>query len=166
MKNSHDLITLEAVDAVILYDTVPAGRRGMSMLARLTGMAEDDLFEIRPRPWRLDFMHDTTTSEDATHDISRAHVIIVSTSGEIQLPSAFKIWLSTLLDHKRGEHIAVITLLGMDEDSVRGTSGDFDFIKQHTLDAGFDFFAPWQDGEDELEIDLDQKPAQETTLER
>jgi hypothetical protein len=84
------LEALETLNAVILYDTIATGKRGLSVLAGITGILEDDLVEIRPRPWRLDLLHDPTAAENAMHDTSTAHVIILSTSGYAPLPRAFK----------------------------------------------------------------------------
>jgi len=156
---------LEAFDAVLLYDTIDAGKRGMSTLARMTGLRDDDLVEIRPHPWRLDFMHDPDAFENALQDIFAAHVIILSTSGSEPLPFAFKIWFATILDQKKGERVAVITLLGLDEGSARAASRDFHFIKQQTLDAGFDFFAPWFGRRDLTDKDLEMEPVVEIDIE-
>jgi hypothetical protein len=134
--------SLEAIDAVVLYDTIPAGKRGLSALAGISGIMEDDLVEIRPRPWRLDFMNDADTLENALQDLRAAHMIILSTSGNAPLPLAFKIWFAAILDQRKGEHTAVVTLLGLDERSAGAASRDLHFIKQVTLEAELDFFAP------------------------
>jgi hypothetical protein len=135
---------LEALDAVVLYDTVPAGKRGLSILSGITGVLEDDLVEIRPKPWRLDLLQDPTAAENATHEISAAQVIILSTSGNTPLPLEFKTWLATVLAQRqsKGERVAIVALLGLDEITTRTASGDFLFIKQLTLEAELDFFAP------------------------
>ena len=56
-KNAHVVKSSEAMvapsetlDAVVLYDTIATGKRGLSILAGMTGILEDDLVEIRPRP--------------------------------------------------------------------------------------------------------------------
>ena len=136
---------LEALDAVVLYDTVPAGKRGLSILSGITGVLGDDLVAIRPRPWRLDLLQDPTAVENATHEISTAQVIILSTSGNTPLPLEFKTWLVTVLTQRqsKGEPVAVVALLGLDEITTQTASGDFLFIKQLALEAELDFFAPW-----------------------
>src|SRR5476651_1980026 len=79
---------LETIDAVVLYDTIATGKRGLSILAGMTGILEDDLVEIRPRPWRLDLLQDPSAAEYAMHDTCAAHVIILSTSGNVPLALA------------------------------------------------------------------------------
>ena len=135
---------LETLDAVVLYDSVVTGKRGLSVLAGLTGILEDDLVEIRPRPWRLDLLQDPGAAEYATQDVSTAHVIVVSTSGQIPLPLAFKSWFTAILKQRqsKGENVAVIALLGLDESTTLAASPDFHFIKQETLEAKLEFFAP------------------------
>jgi hypothetical protein len=148
----------EALDAVILYDTVSAGKRGLSILSGITGILEDDLVELRPKPWRLDLLQDPTAVETATHEINTAHVIILSTSGNAPLPFAFKIWLATVLAQRQrsGERVAVVALLGLDEMTTKTASGDLRFIKQLTLDAELDFFAPWFNGQNPMAVDCEK----------
>ena len=136
--------SLETLDAVVLYDNITTGKRGLSILATMTGILEVNLVEIRPRPWRLDLLQDASAAENAMDDISTAHVIILSTSGNAPLPSAFKIWFATILAQRRtkGEHVAVIAILGLDEASVQAASHDLSFIKQLTLETEVDFFTP------------------------
>lgn len=134
---------LETLDAVVLYDTIAAGKRGLSTIARINGIMGDALVEIRPRPWRFDFLHDPGASENAMHDITAARMIILSTSGNAPLTLAFKKWFATILAQKKGEDVAVVTLLGLDEKSTRAASRDLHFIKQLTWEAELDFFAPW-----------------------
>ena len=135
---------LETLDAVVLYDTIATGKRGLSVLAHLTGILEDDLVEIRPRPWRLDLLQDPSAAEYATEDVSTAHLIVVSTSGHAPLPLAFKIWFTAILTlrQSKGENVAVVALLGLDEPTTQAASPDFHFIKQQTLEAKLEFFAP------------------------
>ena len=136
--------SLEALDTVVLYDTIAAGKRGLSVLAGMTGILEDDLMEIRPRPWRLDLLQDPSAAENALNDIDTAHVIILSTSGSVPLPPAFKIWFASILARRqsKSEPVAVVALFGLDETTTRTASPDFHFIKRLTLDAELDFFAP------------------------
>jgi hypothetical protein len=153
----------EALDAVILYDTIPAGKRGLSILSGITGILEDDLVELRPKPWRLDLLQDPTAVETATHEINTAQVIILSTSGNAPLPLAFKIWLATVLAQRQGngERVAVVALLGLDEITTRTASGDLRFIKQLTLEAKLDFFAPWFNGQNPMAVDCEKGSAVE-----
>jgi hypothetical protein len=153
----------EALDAVILYDTIPAGKRGLSILSGITGVLEDDLVEVRPRPWRLDLLEDPSAVETATHEISTAHVIILSTSGSAPLPFAFKIWLATILAQRQrsGERVAVVALLGLDEMTTQTASDDLRFIKQLTLEAELDFFAPWFNGQNPMAVDCEMGAAVE-----
>jgi hypothetical protein len=146
---------LEALDAVVLYDSITTGKRGLSILAGMTDILEDDLVEIRPRLWRLDLLQDPTAAEDATNDISTAHVIILATSGSVPLPLAFKIWFATILALRQGksEDVAVVALLGLDEITARTASRDLHFIKQLTLEAELDFFAPWFNGQNSMAVD-------------
>ena len=134
--------SLEALDAVVLYDTLPAGKRGFSILSSITGVMGDDLVNIRPRPWRLDFMNDSDACENALHDLYAAHMIILSTSGNTPLTSEFKIWFATIMCQRKGERIAVVALLGTEESSSQTSSRDLQFIQQLTLEAELDFFAP------------------------
>jgi len=157
--------SLEAIDAVVLYDTIAAGKRGLSTLARITGILEDDLVEIRPRPWRLDFLDDPTAAEHARDDIRAAHMIILSTSGSEPLPLVFKIWFATILSQKKGEHVAMVTLLGLNERSARAASGDLHFIKQIALEAELDFFAPWLDDQQSSKINREEEPLIEVAIE-
>jgi hypothetical protein len=135
---------LETLDAVVLYDTIATGKRGLSVLAGLTGILEIDLVETRPRLWRIDLLQDPGAAEYAADDVSTAHVIVVSTSGQAPLPLVFKSWFTTILQQRqsKGENVAVIALLGLDELTSRAASPDFHFIKQETLEARLDFFAP------------------------
>jgi hypothetical protein len=148
----------EALDAVILYDTVPAGKRGLSILSGITGVLENDLVEVRPRPWRLDLLEDPSAAENAMHEINTAHVIILSTSGNAPLPFAFKIWLATVLAQRQGsgERVAVVALLGLDEMTTQTASDDLRFIKQLTLEAELDFFAPWFNGQNPMAVDCEK----------
>jgi len=154
---------LEALDAVVFYDTLAAGKRGMSILSRITGILENDLVELRPKPWRLDLLQDPIAAENATHEISTAHMIILSTSGNGPLPLAFKIWLATVLTQRQrnGGRVAVIALLGLDEITTQTASGDFRFIKQLTLEAEFDFFAPWFNDQNSMAVDCEKESALE-----
>ena len=157
----------EAHDAVILYDTVPAGKRGLSILSGITGILADDLVELRPKPWRLDLLQDPTAVETATHEIKTAHVIILSTSGNTPLPHAFKIWLATVLTQRQGngERVAVVALLGLDEITTQTASGDLSFIKQLTLEAELDFFAPWFNGQNSMGVNCEKGSAVENNAE-
>lgn len=148
--------SLETLDAVVLYDTIATGKRGLSILAGMTGILEDDLVEIRPRPWRLDLLHDPTAAEYAMHDTSTAHVIILSTSGNVPLPLAFKTWFATILAQRqsKGERVAVVALFGLDETTNQAASHDFHFIKQLTLQADLDFFAPCFNGQLSMSMDF------------
>ena len=157
--------SLASVDAVVLYDTIPAGKRGFTTLARITGVTEDHLVEIRPRPWRLDFMHDQDTFETALHDLRAAHMIILSTSGHAPLSAAFKIWFATILDQRKGDHVAVVALLGMDERSTWAASRDFHFIKQLTSEAELDFFAPSFSDRYATSFEFDREPVIEISAE-
>jgi hypothetical protein len=153
----------EALDAVILYDTVPAGKRGLSILSGITGILEDDLVELRPKPWRLDLLQDPTAVETATHEINTAQVISLSTSGNAPLPLAFKIWLATVLAQRQRnrERVAVVAILGLDEMTTQTASGDLRFIKQLTLEAELDFFAPWFNGQNSMAVDCEKGSAVE-----
>jgi hypothetical protein len=154
MNNEHHSITngfnkvraepIESLDAVVLHDTLVTGKRGLSVLTRLTGILEDNFMEIRPRTWRIDLLQDPSAAEYATQDVSTAHLIVVSTSGQAPLPLTFKIWFTTILEQKQrdGENVAVVALLGLDELTAQAASHDFHFIKQQTLDAKLEFFAP------------------------
>jgi hypothetical protein len=136
--------SLQTLDAVVLYDTIATGKRGLSILAYMTGILEDDLVELRPWPWRLDLLQDPTAAEYAMHDTSTAHVIVLSTSGNVPLRLAFKTWFATILAQRQSmeEHVAVVALLGLDETTTQAASRDFHFVKQLTLEAELDFFAP------------------------
>ena len=127
--------SLETLDAVVLYDNITTGKRGLSILATMTGILEVNLVEIRPRPWRLDLLQDPTAAEYAMPDTSTAHVIILSTSGIAPLPHAFKIWFATILAQRqsKGERVVVVALFGLDETTNQEASHDFHFIKQLTL---------------------------------
>ena len=127
--------------AVILYDTIDSAKRGMGVLSKLRDILNDGLFEIRPCPWRMDFMLDPTTFEGAIHDIRKAHTIIISTSGMTPLPVSFKVWIHSLLDLRSGDNVAVIALLGQDDSSQRKAARDRLFLKQQAVDANLAFFA-------------------------
>jgi hypothetical protein len=131
--------SLEAVDTVILYDTIPAGQRGLSALA---GIMENNLVVIRPRPLRLDFMNDPETLKNALRDLRAAHMIILSTNGDAPLPLAFKVWFAAILDLKKGNHAAVVMLFDLGEKPADAASRNLHFIKHVTLEAELDFFAP------------------------
>lgn len=135
----------EVLKAVVLYDTIAAGQRGLSTLARMAGKEDDDIVEIHPRPWKLIFLNDPAGFEDAAHDASSANMIVISTSGMAALPTILKMWLMNVLAERRGGNVAVVALLGLDEKSAATSSRDLHFIKHLTLDAELDFFAPWFD---------------------
>lgn len=136
---------MEALDAVVLYDAVPAGKRAFAVLGSIAGLMEEDLVRIQPRPWRLDFMHAADTLEVALRDLRAASLIILSTTGEAPLPAAFKIWFAAILDQRRGERVVVVALLGPDDGSTRAASRDREFIERLTLEVGVDFCAPGVD---------------------
>jgi hypothetical protein len=52
----------------------------------------------------------------------------------------------------KGEQVAVIVLLGLDETTTEATFHDFHFIKQATLEAELDFFAPWFNGQHSMKM--------------
>ncbi|HEY0256921.1 MAG TPA: hypothetical protein VGC39_05725 [Candidatus Methylacidiphilales bacterium] len=139
---AHSDAPIEPFHAVVLYDEISAGKRGVSTLARLAGLREEDVIEVRPRLWRFDFLKDRHGYVDAALDLAAAKMIIISTDGVTPLPDIIKDWLTDVFEQKRGHRFAVAALLGSDEPSALSASEDMQFIEDLASKVEVDFFAP------------------------
>jgi hypothetical protein len=131
----------QVINIVIAYDTVAAGQRAVRLFSSLD-RNQRGIGKFRPQPWRFDLLVDSDCCEFAAEDAMRADVIIVSASRGSDLPAALKTWLRTCLGRRRGTRIALVALMGTEEDMDGANSPRLEFLRNAASEFGFDFFAP------------------------
>ena len=129
------------LNVVIAYDDVPAGQRAMHTLADL-GRDFADEVDLGPQLWRFEYLEDPDWRALAAKDAIKADIIIISTTGEGELPAAVESWLAACLTQKHGTSAAVVALLGTVDNMDEPDSPRFQFLQRAAIEAGLDFFAP------------------------
>ena len=144
----------EQFSFVIAYDDLPAARRGIRVIADMACRGADDTM-WRPLPWRFDFLEHPVCRELALADAINADLILISTESRKELPPAVETWIKTSLERKRGNHAAVVALLGPSEHLDEPGSARLQLVRQAAQVAGLDFFAPFSNYENPLNPDME-----------
>jgi hypothetical protein len=139
-----------AINVVVFYDTPDAEKRAESMLPRITGILGCDSTAVDSRFYRLDFMHLPSTAGNSVRFLYGADLYVLSTSGNTELPLAFRVWFRAVLNLNRRERVNVIPILGLDETTGQVARHDLHFIEQLALVRGIVCFAPLSDEDFEL----------------
>ena len=100
------------LNAVVVYGDVPAGKHAVGVLKRMGGTLQD---EFKTGLWRVDLIADPRWRAIATDDVAAAGLIVFATSEPDQLPDFINDWMRECLARKRGELVAMLTLLGQRE---------------------------------------------------
>lgn len=126
------------LNALIVYDDLPAGRRALRLLtSQSQALGEPPPMGILS--WRFDLLDDPDWSAMALRDAARADLLIVAAGTDAALPPALVHWLKVALEQKRGSTAAVVALLEDDELN----SPRFRQVGAMSERAGVDFLAPW-----------------------
>lgn len=129
------------LNVVIAYDDHRAYKRAIRTLVRVASQLGDDV-SVLPMPWRFEYLGKPDWCALATADVTKAEMLVVSTSSEDKLPRAIESWIETSLEIKRNSSTAVVALLGAPDDLDGSDSPRFQFLARTTREAGLDFFAP------------------------
>lgn len=132
--------TKPALQVVIAYDDVAAGKRAMHVLADL-GMGMGDDLEFQPLPWAFDLLVDTKWREAAANHALKADILILAASNMRALPLEIQEWIETTLSRKRGTDSAVVALFGSEE-NPGSASAALEAIRTAAQRAELAFFAP------------------------
>jgi hypothetical protein len=126
-------------EAVILYDDMSAGKKGMQLVGRIDKELGDAV-AVRTQPWRVDFLQDAEWSALAMIDALRADLVIVSTSRASTFSIMLESWILSYCARKRAQGGAIVALAGTTENLVQNKR--IKVIRSAALEAGLDFFAP------------------------
>jgi len=148
-----------AFNVVVFYDTPDAKKRAELMLPRITGTLGYDASTVDSRFYRLDFMHLPSNAGNSVHFLYAADLYVLSTSGNMELPLAFRVWFRAVLNLNRRERVNVIPILGLDETTGQAARHDLHFIEQLASVRGIVCFAPLSDE------DFESKSADESGIE-
>jgi hypothetical protein len=100
------------LNAVVVYDDVPAGKHAVGVLKRIGAHLQD---EFRTVLWRFDLIADPRWRAIATDDVVAAGLVVFATSEPDVLPHFINEWMRECLARKRGERVAMLTLFGQRE---------------------------------------------------
>lgn len=131
---------------VVIYDDLEAGHRARELITSLTERFQDHV-EVDPIFWRFELLGQPDDRNQALSDAANARLIILSASGDSELPDAVAEWWQSCLEARHGMKTAVIVLLGEPGHFDGPESPRLQFLKDVAREAGAQFFAPsppWQ----------------------
>lgn len=102
------------LDAILLYDDLPAGSRAMVALKRLADGLDVSL-DVGRNVWRFDLLADPQWHAAAREAAIGAEVIAVATSQPDGLPPEITAWLDDCLEHKSNPDAILLVLLGTED---------------------------------------------------
>lgn len=133
--------TKPALQVLIAYGDVAAGKRAMHVLADLGQGLGDDL-EFQPLPWAFDLLLDANWREAAANHALKADILILAATNTNVFPLEIKEWIESTLSRKRGTDSAVVALFGSEEEPDVGASAAMEAIRTAAQRAELAFFAP------------------------
>lgn len=140
MQTSHlagsHLDSRRVLRLAIIYDIASAGQRAMQLFAGLEGE-----IKFLPYLWRFDFIADASWEPLATSDALKADLLVISTAPDLDMPPRIQHWLASLLESRRGDHVALVALPGMRKRLKDCDSAGLRFLKNAAKAAGLEFFA-------------------------
>jgi hypothetical protein len=145
--------TRATLNVVIAYDDVAAGQHAMRILGDVADNFGGDI-ELRPQLWAFRFLETPDWRALAAKDVLNADMLIISTSSEIELPTAVRSWYNSCLAQRCGANLAVIALLGRPDKLDEPYSARCQFIKHAASERSCDFFAPAPHPEDSLDSNI------------
>lgn len=150
MKNE----AVEEVSFVLAYDDLLAAQRGMRVIGRL---AHGCIGARRWRrlAWKLDLLEHPACLQLAIAHAVNAALIVISISDGHGLAPAVETWIKSSLEQKRGDCAAVVALLGPSDRLDPPGSTRLEFVRQATIAAGLDFFAPFSNYESPLDPSIE-----------
>ena len=110
-KGDNGESAVAPLNVVIAYDSIPAGRRALSMLTRLLGQ-EIQAVNLYRSLWRLDLVNEPECCEQIIVDTTAADLLILSACEPEAHLTAIEDWVSTFLSQRRGVSTAILYLLG------------------------------------------------------
>ena len=112
---------------VLLHDDPVSGVRGASVLERLAGQFEAEQGKFDTVIWKFDVLRHPGLREHAATRIREADMIVISATGNAELPGHVQSCLETALSQRPGRAAAMVALL--DRESAR--SGELPRLGSH-----------------------------------
>jgi len=103
---------------VLLHDDPVSGVRGASVLERLAGQLETEQGKFDTDIWKFDVLRHPDLREHAATRIREADMIIISATGNAELPDHVQSCLETALSQRPERAAAMVALL--DQDLIGG----------------------------------------------
>jgi hypothetical protein len=133
------------VHVFIAYDDQAAYRRALRVLVNVNQQLDDDLIEFHPLPWRFKDLADQGLRRLAAEDISRAQILVLTTSAEGALPEAIQEWLPQCLAQRRDCGAAIVSLLGSPDQTTALKERGSEFIRKTAETVGWHFIEAAQE---------------------
>lgn len=145
VKNGPSLNSTAGTDGatstvLLLYEDMAAGQRAMRLFERLNEQVHDEI-ELQPQLWRFDLLEDTEWRALAQADAANAHLIVVATRSDIDLPAGVKSWLAAWCANSIPGSSALVALLSSQRAAGEGESPVHHILHFAARQAGQDFFA-------------------------
>lgn len=131
----------QSFNVVVAYDDIHAARRAKEICDRVRQRIGGPIaFEIHL--WRFDVLRMAELRDTAAKDATQAHLIIVATAGEGNLPGQLENWVEIWLSERLVRDGALILLLEPAQflSSIRETP-EYEYLKRIAQRARMQFFA-------------------------
>jgi hypothetical protein len=129
-----------ALNVVVAYEDLPAGKRAMRVLDRPAHEFEAAI-QFRPKLWRFDFLEDLNWRNLTTADVLNADMLVISQSSEDELPAWFQSWACACLSQMHDRIGAVVALLGNRNNADAPAVWRLLWLQEAAREAGLAFFS-------------------------
>ena len=127
-----------SIKVVIAYEDNLAGQRAVRTCERLAEQLGRE-FRVDTNLWKFEVLALPKLESEAAQDAAEADMVIISTSGHNDLPTAVKHWVSAFSAQKRGGAKALIGLYDGGEAGTGPTPAQ-SYLQQLSKRANLDFF--------------------------
>jgi hypothetical protein len=131
----------ETFNVVIAYDEATAAERAMRLFTELSHEFGSDL-RFRAYLWRFDLLGNPACDQFTLADGIRAHLLIISTSSDSELPIGVQRWVSGCLAGRSDRVRAIIALFGEQGHVERDDSPRLAFLREDAHKCDLDFLEP------------------------
>jgi hypothetical protein len=122
---------------VIVYENLVSAARALRACEFLRGEIGDPV-ALQINIWRMGLLEDGDSRRAAANACSLADVVIVSASGRIEIPAAFRHWIDAWLQLDQCGRAALFALFG--EHVGAGALSVAGYLHRKTILNGIDFF--------------------------
>ena len=133
--------SIETFNVVIAYDDTMAADRARRLFTELSHEFGSNL-RFRAYPWRFDLLGNSACDQFTLADGIRAHLLIISTSRDSDLPIGVQRWVSGCLAGRSDRVAAVIALFGEQGHVERDDSTRLKFLREDAQKCDHEFLEP------------------------